>query len=223
MTCIAVLGIPRSGTSAVAGICHHLGLYMGDEFLPAGRNNEKGFFEDVRFVDLHFCVSVVFEGCRYEPEIPTMTTRDFFSDMGPRWTRRYTDMVRGRDRLSLWGVKEPRFCYLLPHFLTLVNDVRIISTGRPFQQSVNSMAASHGLTQEVALSGQQCNIAAKEQVLSMYNGPLLNVAYEDILEDPTAQVARIADFIGLPVTDEAVRFVDPSLQRHKTEGVLAYA
>ena len=48
-TCILVLGTPRSGTSCVAGILHHLGVVMGEQFLEADDWNPAGYFQDVEF------------------------------------------------------------------------------------------------------------------------------------------------------------------------------
>ena len=45
---IAVLGMHRSGTSAVARGLKALGVELGEHLMPpAANNNDKGFFEDV--------------------------------------------------------------------------------------------------------------------------------------------------------------------------------
>ena len=53
MTVIIVLGGHRSGTSAVAGVCHELGLFMGQSLIGKSRDNARGHFEDVEFVALN--------------------------------------------------------------------------------------------------------------------------------------------------------------------------
>jgi hypothetical protein len=40
---IVVLGARCSGTSAVAGVLHHLGVYMGSEFSVAAREMNESF------------------------------------------------------------------------------------------------------------------------------------------------------------------------------------
>jgi len=48
--CVIVLGTHRGGTSAVAGIVHHLGYFIAPKqhLLGSKQANPKGFFEDRR-------------------------------------------------------------------------------------------------------------------------------------------------------------------------------
>ena len=56
-TSVIVLGMHRSGTSALAGLLHELGLAMGPS-LMSGRadENEKGFWEHEKIVSIHDCL-----------------------------------------------------------------------------------------------------------------------------------------------------------------------
>ena len=49
---IMVVGEGRCGTSAVAGILHHLGVFMGEDFVPPNHTNVYGHWEDIDFHDL---------------------------------------------------------------------------------------------------------------------------------------------------------------------------
>ena len=45
--CMFILGMHRSGTSALAGVLHHLGVELGKDLMPPGKDdNPKGFFEN---------------------------------------------------------------------------------------------------------------------------------------------------------------------------------
>jgi len=46
--CIVILGMHRSGTSALSGVLHILGLHLGKEIIPPHPSNPKGFFENDR-------------------------------------------------------------------------------------------------------------------------------------------------------------------------------
>jgi hypothetical protein len=51
---IFVLGMHRSGTSAVAGVLARLGFSLGTELVPAqSRVNDAGFFEDKAVLEFH--------------------------------------------------------------------------------------------------------------------------------------------------------------------------
>jgi len=48
-----VLGMHRSGTSALTGLLHALGVHVGGELIPPGKDNPRGFFEDRRVVAIN--------------------------------------------------------------------------------------------------------------------------------------------------------------------------
>lgn len=50
---VVVCGMHRSGTSLVAEALSRCGVHLGDEFLPPGPFNPRGYFEDRRVVELH--------------------------------------------------------------------------------------------------------------------------------------------------------------------------
>jgi hypothetical protein len=50
---VVVLGMHRSGTSALAGVLSALGFQAGKALLPANEFNERGYFEDSRLVQQH--------------------------------------------------------------------------------------------------------------------------------------------------------------------------
>lgn len=52
-TCILVLGMHRSGTSAISGVLSSYGIDFGSNLLPAAKDNQKGFFEDQDIVALN--------------------------------------------------------------------------------------------------------------------------------------------------------------------------
>jgi hypothetical protein len=48
-----VLSLHRSGSSATAGVLHHLGVHMGDNLLDANYSNPKGHFENIDFLNIN--------------------------------------------------------------------------------------------------------------------------------------------------------------------------
>ena len=45
-TCILVLGMHRSGTSALTGVLQYLDIDLGSNLAGAAQDNKKGFFEN---------------------------------------------------------------------------------------------------------------------------------------------------------------------------------
>lgn len=52
-TLVLIVGMHRSGTSAMSGILSTLGLNLGSDVVGAGKDNEKGFFENRKFLQLN--------------------------------------------------------------------------------------------------------------------------------------------------------------------------
>jgi len=111
---VVVLGMHRSGTSAVTRLINLMGAELGDRLMVATeRNNEAGFWEHQDIVDLHDEVLATI-GRRWDD------VREFPVDLDRRG-----DLATLRDDLlaiirrdfahaPLWAVKDPRLCRLVP-------------------------------------------------------------------------------------------------------------
>jgi hypothetical protein len=118
-----VLGMHRSGTSALARIVNLLGVDLGPDLLPPATDNETGFWEhrQVQFIHDRIYESL---GCDWT----------HVSALPPRWWERpeiepYRAQLReilGRDfrESRLWGVKDPRLCFMLPLWRPLLRDLK---------------------------------------------------------------------------------------------------
>ena len=135
--CVAVVGPPRSGTSAVAGLLHHMGVHMGYQLLEANVHNPKGFYEDLDFVDIN---AKLLNGVE-DPLIE------------PRWSdelrSEFTHLVRRKVAAhELWGVKDPRLCMTFSDLEAELKsagcELRVITTLRAVHHSVNSLKKLHG-------------------------------------------------------------------------------
>ena len=111
---ILVLGMHRSGTSALARLLNLMGAYFGPEGIGIGANEEnpKGFWErrDVRELNdllLHGA------GCDWD------RVAGFDADRVPppvvaEFEARAARLVLAMDAQRPWFLKEPRLCLLLP-------------------------------------------------------------------------------------------------------------
>lgn len=209
-TCIIVLGRLRSGTSLTAGILHRLGVNMGDHLLRPMPSNEKGFFEDTEFLDLHIKMT----GDRwFDPDLSGID----------EYLPRYRELVELKCSQSLWGVKDPRLCFLLPYFLDcLVCDRKMIWVDRDIEESIASVAAktvpNHNIPSSPELARQICGRYESARLRSVDGVDIdtLKIEYRDILDDPEREVTRICDFIEYwPDTTDAIRLVDRDLHYHR--------
>ncbi|AHC73343.1 glycosyl transferase, group 2 family domain protein [Candidatus Endolissoclinum faulkneri L5] len=113
-TAVIILGMHRSGTSALARIINLLGVDLGTDLMEGAKdNNERGFWEHRKIVNRH---------------------EQLFSDLGMSWNdirkmpSGWLEYSATYDALNdlqsiiydefntatLWGIKDPRMCRLLP-------------------------------------------------------------------------------------------------------------
>jgi hypothetical protein len=194
-SCIIVLGCFRSGTSAVAGTLHNLGVFMGDLFDSPNQNNPKGFFEDLEFKKIH-------NWMEDSSNIDTLLTRsadDF-----------YKELIAQREHDHyIWGVKDPLLCKYLGKLTTFLKaDHKLIVCRRPVEEIAASMTKSIGLGMNsdpmMFKPLAQHYIDHMEKSLVGYGGPVLEIQKTDSM----LQILEpISNFVGLPITDAAREFL----------------
>lgn len=132
----------------------------------------------------------------------------------------YVQARRRRDG-GLWGVKAPRLVQSLPVFVDALvrdgQDVLVVGVWRPVWEIAMSLSRLHGGNLVKAQGMAQMLVRLRDKSLSwaMREGlPVHAVNYHDLLLDPVGEVARVAGFVGVEPTGEAVEWVDPGM-RHE--------
>lgn len=212
---IAVAGMHRSGTSMIAALLYHAGLYLGPrkELMPPGPDNEDGYWENVRFVELNEELLRATGGGWDDPP------REFDPHEPKLRAVRIKAEVLGRefDRRSPWGWKDPRNTVTLPFWLDLFPELRIVGCVR------NPL--------EVALSLHRRNDFSYERGLALWldhNRRLLDHAPDDQLvlthydayfADPEAELRRVLSRCGVDPAalslEKACAAVRPSLHHNR--------
>ncbi|MCY4057237.1 MAG: glycosyltransferase [Gammaproteobacteria bacterium] len=221
---IFVLGMHRSGTSAVARVLNLMGVYFGGEQVGTGRSdeNEKGFWErrDVRDLNDDLLFS---SGCDWD------CIADFDLDALPAETKSTfvdvaADIVLNLDAHRPWFVKEPRLCLLFPIWRQALENPFCIHVLRNPLEVAHSLRTRNGIPVRTGLA-----------LWELYNLHALNasaglrrvfVSYEDLMRTPSVVVERLHSVLEeqggyglrIPSSDELNQFLDDALYRHrKTE------
>ncbi|WP_158636524.1 glycosyltransferase [Luteimonas marina] len=110
---LLVLGMHRSGTSAVAGALRLHGVALGEDLLAPASDNPKGFWEHAGVVAIHDRLLVSLGRSWNDPRPLPEGWQD-----GPEASRAMSELesllVAEFGGLPLWAVKDPRLCRLLP-------------------------------------------------------------------------------------------------------------
>lgn len=192
--CIMVIGLPRSGTSATAGMLHKAGVLM--ERVSMGKNplNPRGYFEDKLWKAINR--SWVGGSKVYKLKIP--------EKLPARKESAYKALVKEYQTEQLWGIKDPRLCVTARYIWPMLEEVRVVAVFRDFEATVRSLwSHSH-----VAYKGQYPQtedhirdmlVKWREQqfeTLSLWKGPRFDVRYEDLLLRPEAYARDLCTFAG---------------------------
>lgn len=191
MCSVLVVGCFRSGTSAVAGVLHHLGVFMGSHFNDPNSGNVKGYFEDLDFVKLHY--ELMFSRDSKEPLL-----------------KEYQQLVNQRNcDHAVWGVKDPRLCVLLSDLFHYFPNPKIILTHRDPKAISVSIAKQIGYSEpKTYLPLIDHYLTCRAKFLEQFQVNALSVDYDEIKCVNFAQ--KIADFVDLPLNSEAIGHISSS-------------
>ncbi len=153
-TAVIVMGMHRSGTSALAGMLHHLGVELGGRLMQASPDNPRGYWEHLDVVAITHSVMAKFG--RGWDDIRPLPPGYQEAALGHE-ARRQLSAILLRDfaGVGLWGLKDPRLCRLTallhPVFGELGIEPRFILMLRHPSEVAASLAARDGLSAERAL------------------------------------------------------------------------
>ena len=219
-----VLGMPRSGTSAVTRGLKALGIDLGDHF-GAGTNkwNPTGYWEDHDIVhkinrgvsyalnDTWMSVHLINDECRNNPALDLL---------------KQSAVKLLRERMSHsehWGFKDPRTCRILPFWQDVftalnVNEHYILALRNPLASAASWQKLS-GADIELGLLVWLAHLIPA--VDDMRGKKCVVVSYEAMLQDPRKELERIKNGLDIPTlttsadTDAYVEgFLDKKLQHH---------
>jgi hypothetical protein len=135
---VVILAMPRSGSSLLAGILHHLGIWMGEEEdLKVGKHlNKYGCYENQSFIS--FNENILFKAKRLVDHSLRLNDDDeLVKSAVISYEEKIKDIIRNNER-ELWGFKNPTIIYVLPYFHQHLNNPYYISLYR----DVDSIAHS---------------------------------------------------------------------------------
>lgn len=218
---IFVVGMHRSGTSALSGLLVNMGAYFGPEEqrLPNKMANPKGYWErwDVVMANDRLLARHGLEWHRtaaYRNEFfESMTTDECRAELGA--------MVEDYEAHRPWFVKDPRICLTLPCWKRLVpGAVAVIVTRDPLQIALSLESRGDGPV-SVGLALWEIYTAAAFH--HTRNLPRIVVSYERVLTDPVSELRRLLRFfeqngvagLTLPPESEVRGWLDKNLQREQ--------
>lgn len=223
---ILVLGMHRSGTSAVTGVLGLLGFELGDELLAPQADNPKGFFENVNVVATHDRLLRAFGGSWHDPRpLPVDWARSEAASLAQRELGAITrDLFSRGPRVVL---KDPRICRLAPLWLDITSregwTPKVIIVVRHPEEVARSLLRRDGMSSYRAkllwLQHLMDAESATREVDRVF------ISYDALLTDWRKQLARMREHLGLAISldepgtaAEVEGFLSSSLRNHVQHG-----
>lgn len=194
---IIVVGPGRCGTSAVAGVLHHLGVFMGEEFLPLEQCAGHMYWEDREF-------------WRLSDELLGKKTIS-----QAQWQERVQEIAERRRQLNApWGWKDPRTSLIMPQCRAIFQNAKYIRCRRragDIEASMVKVSPEVGYTWESAIALRKTCESALDRDLVGCN--VLEVHFRDLTKDRAGTVRRLIEFCQLTdVSEECIQAAVDSIR-----------
>ena len=216
---VIVLGMHRSGTSAITRGLQALGANLGDTLMPpVPGNNDKGFWEDIDINALNIEMLKTVGGDWFSltpvgmPDIELLRSQGFLL--------RATELLREKMNASaVFAFKDPRVAKLLPFWNQAAEHLRV-NAGYVLALR-NPLSVAKSLAKRDHLFAEHSYLLWLGHVLESLRGsegkPRVMVDYDRLMQNPDVELGRVACALHLEMDaaefeDYKTNFLDHQLQ-----------
>ena len=227
-----ILGSARSGTSMLAEVFHRSGFYLGSDLMPGKPGNPHGYFEcrNIESTNEDLLDQIV----PARPQGRFARIRQLLHKRTPNRPRRWLlaldqipslnltsdieNKIKETVRRQPFCLKDPRFCYTLPTWSSLLPPYKRICVFRHPAATISSIKKEikqFGHDKEVSVSRKQLerlweSSYACVRAMEGDKIPTLWIHSLELLEEVSRK--RVEDFVGMELDWSCV---DPKLNRSK--------
>lgn len=218
---LIIAGMHRSGTSALAGALNALGVDFGPQTMPSSEANPKGYFEHVGIYRAHELLLAKLS--RSWSDLRPFPENWLHNPLVNEFRQTLKELIQQDfGSSSLWGVKDPRMCRLLPVWFYLFDELEItpsvlIPIRHPTEVS-ESLWRRDGLDREQGGLLWMLHLMETEQATR--GRPRMFLRFSDLLADPNKIISQVADAFQLdwPNREQATilnEFIEPALHHNQ--------
>lgn len=216
---LLVLGMHRSGTSALAGLLCQQGFQAPQNHDGGDAHNPTGYWEPQQIRAFH---NSLLEGAQSSWEGPLLPWQP--QHLEPALAdleQALADDFPAPDPQAVALIKDPRQCRLLPLWTALFEQrpyqVAVVLAVRQPEAVAASLVSRDQLPLDRALLLWLSHTLEAERATRQL--PRLVLSYEQLLQDPAASVQRCQQLAGLPITTPSAEvlgeWIRPDLNHHQ--------
>jgi hypothetical protein len=215
---VLVLGMHRSGTSAIARGLQMLGVYLGNDFLGAKPDNPTGYWEDRNIYEINERLLAVL-GLKWE-DIALIDDARWHEPEVEALVAEAVEYLRSHFLSHpLWGFKDPRTIRLLPFWQSVLRRLDVDESYLVVLRNPRSVASS--LFQRQGMIPVTAHLLWLVYMVpnlgKIANRSFVVSDYDMVMAKPRRQLERIARCLELPLEETGIEqfasaFLDPALR-----------
>lgn len=229
-TAVLVVGMHRSGTSALAGVLSKLGIPLGSRLLEPGEDNPRGYWEHRDVVAVHERLLQAI-GSRWD-DVRALPSDWLSGQAGARAAASLQDIItRDFSDQSVWAIKDPRLCRFLPLWLKVLGEMKITPVvlfiaREPAEVSASIEARDHWMS---PLGEMLWLRNVTDAIVASTHLAREAILFDDLLSQPEEVVRRALSRMRITVPasppklaeDAVAGFVDKSIRHHRRDAKAA--
>ncbi len=207
---LLVVGMHRSGTSAITRMLNLLGADLSDNLLPAAAANELGHWEQLEIFRPH--EGMLKTAASSWDDIFGMEPSWFRSDAGRRYAEAVAEVIQNRFASApLFAIKDPRLALFVPLWIDVLKRLDVeplfVLPFRHPQEVVRSLESRHALLWSAEWPLGQGELLWLRYVLSAEKAtrgyPRSFVNFDALLDDWETEARRMASQLALVWPDQS--------------------
>ncbi|TKI69923.1 hypothetical protein FCU45_04745 [Sulfurimonas crateris] len=223
-TCILVLGMHRSGTSALTGTLNLLDIDLGSELMKANFANEKGFFENSYL--MHFNDKLLRRvNSSWDDIFFDYDEKEQFIDENDKDELKNI-LLQEFNNSTLFAIKDPRICYLFPLYEEALSELQIgIKVLLPYRNPLEvaqSLEKRNGFSIEKSVALWLNHFLEAELRSRPYKRYFLK--FDTLLGETEQTVKQIDDFLNTDLFEAYIKnkteinsFLEPNLKHNNLD------
>jgi len=197
---LLILGMHRSGTSALTGALALRGIHLGSDLMPPAAENPKGFWEHMGVVNIH---EQLLDALGLAWNDPRPLPDHWLDHPATAQARKQLRALLEAEFLPhpVWGIKDPRLCRLLPLWRPLLEELGVtphaVIIARDPREVADSLQKRNQWPPELARELWLRHLA--DAIHGSHELPRCVLTYSRLLADPLSEIEAMVDSLHLPL------------------------
>jgi hypothetical protein len=201
---VVVLGMHRSGTSVTARSLQTLGITLGAHLMEPQECNPKGFYEDLDIFEMNERILGALHQCW--DSLTPMAMKSFSNLLADFKDDAKKLIIEKMQHRYVFAFKDPRTAILLSFWREVFRELKlqgryVIVFRHPISVADSLRKRDDFCLQKSLLLWAKYNISI---LASVNKKESIFINYDSILSQPELQIARLSDFLKMPVDADAL-------------------